>query len=123
MADDTWLGKTTEILTQLGVPGGFALKGANALLKAKNLGILNKSPNLAKFGAAGLADAAASTKDIATIGDFIGAGPTEQRLNQGEEGRAEAFRRLTNKFKFGLEGALGFSLFDKGINTRCKSRF
>ena len=33
---------TTEILTQLGVPGGFALKGANALLKAKNLGILKE---------------------------------------------------------------------------------
>ena len=113
VADDTWLGKTTEILVQLGVPGGFALKGANALLKAKNLGILNKSPNLAKFGAAGLADAAASTKDIGTIGDFIGAGPTEQRKSQGEEGRSEAFRRLTNKFKFGMEGALGFSLFDK----------
>ena len=113
VADDTWLGKTTEILTQLGVPGGFALKGANALLKAKNLGILNKSPNLAKFGAAGLADAVVSTKDIGTLGDFIGAGPTEQRRNQGEEGRSEAFRRLTNKFKFGMEGALGFSLFDK----------
>jgi hypothetical protein len=123
VADDTWLGKTTEILTQLGVPGGFALKGANALLKAKNLGILNKSPNLAKFGAAGLADAAASTKDIATIGDFIGAGPTEQRLNQGEEGRAEAFRRLTNKFKFGLEGALGFSLFDKVLIPGAKEVF
>ena len=113
VADDTWLGKTTEILTQLGVPGGFALKGANVLLKAKNLGILNKSPNLAKFGAAGLADAVVSTKDIGTLGDFIGAGPTEQRRNQGEEGRSEAFRRLTNKFKFGMEGALGFSLFDK----------
>jgi hypothetical protein len=113
VADDTWLGKTTEILTQLGVPGGFALKGAKVLLKAKNLGILNKSPNLAKFGAAGLADAVVSTKDIGTLGDFIGAGPTEQRRNQGEEGRSEAFRRLTNKFKFGMEGALGFSLFDK----------
>ncbi|HAT63695.1 MAG TPA: hypothetical protein DCS66_03710, partial [Flavobacteriaceae bacterium] len=104
VADDTWLGKTTEILTQLGVPGGFALKGAKVLLKAKNLGILNKSPNLAKFGAAGLADAVVSTKDIGTLGDFIGAGPTEQRRNQGEEGRSEAFRRLTNKFKFGMEG-------------------
>ena len=123
VADDTWLGKTTEILTQLGVPGGVALKGANALLKAKNLGILNKTPNLAKFGAAGLADAAASTKDIPTIGDFIGAGPTEQRLNQGEEGRAEAFRRLTNKFKFGIEGALGFSLFDKVLIPGAKAAF
>jgi len=123
LADDTWLGKTTEILTQLGVPGGFALKGANALLKAKNLGILNKSPNLARFGAAGVADAIASTKDIPTIGDFIGGGPTEQRLNQGEEGRSEAFRRLTNKFKFGMEGALGFSLFDKVLIPGAKAGF
>ena len=38
LADDRWTGSVTEILTQLGVPGGVALKGANALIKAKNLG-------------------------------------------------------------------------------------
>jgi hypothetical protein len=123
VADDTWLGKTTEIMVQLGVPGGFAIKGANALLKAKKLGILNKTPNLARFGAAGVADAIASTKDIPTIGDLLGGGPTEQRKSQGEEGRSEAFRRLTNKFKFGMEGALGFSLFDKVVIPAAKGAF
>mgnify|MGYP003110646092 CR=1 FL=1 len=115
LADDRWTGTVTELLTQFGVPGGVALKGANALLKAKNLGVLGKVPNITKYSAAGLADAAASTGDVDTIGDMFGAGPTKTRENQGEKGRAEAFRQLENKFKFGVEGALGFSLFDKAI--------
>ena len=113
LADDRWTGTVTELLTQFGVPGGVALKGANALLKAKNLGVLQKVPNITKYSAAGLADAAASTGDVDTIGDMFGAGPTKTRENQGEKGRAEAYRQLENKFKFGVEGALGFSLFDK----------
>jgi hypothetical protein len=115
LADDRWTGTVTEVLTQFGVPGGVALKGANALLKAKNLGVLAKVPNITKYSAAGLADAAASTGDVDTIGDMFGAGPTKTRENQGEKGRAEAYRQLENKFKFGVEGALGFSLFDKAI--------
>jgi len=115
LADDRWTGTVTEVLTQFGVPGGVALKGANALLKAKNLGALAKVPNITKYSAAGLADAAASTGDVDTIGDMFGVGPTKTRENQGEKGRAEAYRQLENKFKFGVEGALGFSLFDKAI--------
>ena len=115
LADDRWTGTVTEVLTQFGVPGGVALKGANALLKAKNLGALAKIPNITKYSAAGLADAAASTGDVNTLGDMFGTGPTQTRENQGEKGRAEAYRQLENKFKFGVEGALGFSLFDKAI--------
>ena len=115
LADDRWTGTVTEVLTQFGVPGGVALKGANALLKAKNLGALQKVPNITKYSAAGLADAAASTGDVNTLGDMFGTGPTQTRENQGEKGRAEAYRQLENKFKFGVEGALGFSLFDKAI--------
>ena len=123
LADDRWTGTVTELLTQFGVPGGVALKGANALLKAKNLGVLGKVPNITKYSAAGLADAAASTGDVDTIGDMFGAGPTKTRENQGEKGRAEAFRQLENKFKFGLEGALGFSLFDKAVIPLTREAF
>ena len=123
LADDRWTGTVTELLTQFGVPGGVALKGANALLKAKNLGVLGKVPNITKYSAAGLADAAASTADVDTIGDMFGAGPTKTRDNQGERGRAEAFRQLENKFKFGLEGALGFSLFDKAVIPLTREAF
>ena len=123
LADDRWTGTVTELLTQFGVPGGVALKGANALLKAKNLGVLGKVPNITKYSAAGLADAAASTGDVDTIGDMFGAGPTKTRENQGEKGRAEAYRQLENKFKFGVEGALGFSLFDKAVIPLTREAF
>ena len=45
----------------------------------------------------------------------MGFGLTEQRDSQGEKGRREALRNLENRFKFGLEGASGFGLFEKGI--------
>ena len=57
LADDRWTGKMTEILVQLGVPGGVALKGASVLLKAKHLGTLGrvakKMPKLTKMAAVG----------------------------------------------------------------------
>ena len=119
VADDRWTGKVTEILTQLGVPGGIALKGANVLIKAKNLGTLSKTaarmPTLTRMAAVGGAELAAKTEDLGTLGDMMGFGLTEQRESQGEKGRREALRNLENRFKFGLEGASGFGLFEKGI--------
>ena len=119
VADDRWTGKVTEILTQLGVPGGIALKGANVLIKAKNLGTLSKTaarmPTLTRMAAVGGAELAAKTEDLGTLGDMMGFGLTEQRDSQGEKGRREALRNLENRFKFGLEGASGFGLFEKAI--------
>jgi len=116
LADDRWTGKMTEILVQLGVPGGVALKGAGVLLKAKHLGTLGRvakrMPKLTKMAAVGGAELAAKTEDLSTLGDMMDVGLTEQRRNQGETGRLDALRKLENRFKFGLEGALGFGLFD-----------
>ena len=116
LADDRWTGKMSEILIQLGVPGGVALKGANVLLKAKNLGTLGrvakKMPKLTRMAAVGGAELAAKTEDFGTLGDMLDIGLTKQRKNTGESGRQEALRKLENRFKFGLEGALGFGLFD-----------
>ena len=45
-----------------------------------------------------------------TIGDVIG-GPTETDKTEGLEGREEAFRKFTNRFKFAVEsGAIGAGL-------------
>ena len=64
LADDRWTGKMTEVLTQLGVPGGVALKGANMLIKAKSAGKLSKfagkMPTLTRMAAVGGAELAAN---------------------------------------------------------------
>ena len=52
----------------------------------------------------------AYTEDFGTIGDTIG-GPTETDKREGLEGREEAFRKFTNRFKFAVEsGAVGAGL-------------
>ena len=88
LADDRWTGTVTEILTQLVLPGGIALKGANALIKAKQLGTLAKTarrmPTLTRMAAVGGAELAAKTEDLGTLGDMMGFGLTEQRDPQGE---------------------------------------
>jgi len=127
LADDRWTGTVTEILTQLGVPGGIALKGANALIKAKNLGTLGRTakimPTTTRMAAVGGAELAAATEDLGTVGDAMGFGITQTRKNQGESGRRDAIRKLENRFKFGLEGALGFGLFEKGVVPLVKFSF
>ena len=132
-ADDAWTGTVTSVLTQFGVPGTAALKVANGLIKARNAGVLAKTmkpgfigrrPNIFKATLAGGAEAAAATNDMGTLGDLIGMGPT-QTLDEdsGATGRELAGKRLINKFKFGVEGALGFTLFDKVIFPGGKKLF
>ena len=68
-----------------------------------------------KIGGAGLlgstiGEGIAYTDDFGTIGDVLG-GPTATDQREGAEGREEAFRRFTNRFKFAVEsGALGAGL-------------
>ena len=113
LADDRWTGSVTEVLTQLGVPGGIALKASGKLLKAKNAGLFTRKPVMTRALSVGLAEAAAHTQDLGTIGDAVGFGLTETDSQEGYVGRREAFRRLKNRLKFGTESALGFGLFDK----------
>jgi len=68
-----------------------------------------------KIGGAGLlgstiGEGIAYTDDFGTIGDVLG-GPTATDQREGAEGREEAFRRFTNRFKFAVEsGAIGAGL-------------
>ena len=141
-ASDSWTGTLTSVLTQFGVPGGLALKGASALSKGMAAGLVTskvvsgagklgkakttmftRRPNVTKALFTGAAEAAVSTNDMGTLGDLIGMGPTQMDESKSEVGRAEAWRRLKNKFKFGVEGALGFTLFDNVIFPGGKKLF
>ena len=68
-----------------------------------------------KIGGSGLlgstiGEGIAYTDDFGTIGDVLG-GPTETDKTEGLEGRDEAFRKFTNRFKFAVEsGAIGAGL-------------
>jgi len=128
-ADDSWTGTVTSVLTQFGVPGGVALKAANGLIKARNIGgktsFISRRPNVTKALLAGGAETAAATSDMGTLGDLIGMGPTQTDDTDdiNATGRELAAKRLANKFKFGVEGALGFTLFDNVVFPVGKALF
>jgi hypothetical protein len=128
-ADDSWTGTVTSVLTQFGVPGGVALKAANGLIKARNIGgktgFISRRPNVTKALLAGGAETAAATSDMGTLGDLIGMGPTQTDDTDdiNATGRELAAKRLANKFKFGVEGALGFTLFDNVVFPAGKALF
>ena len=139
IAEQTLTGKIAEGLIQLGVPGvaGYKLGAglAKRALGAKKTGkyldeatgkkLVRKDidqntlkSDLAtklKIGGGGLfgstvGEGIAYTDDFGTIGDAIG-GPTETDQTEGLEGREEAFRKFTNRFKFAVEsGAIGAGL-------------
>ena len=140
IAEKSLTGKIAEGLIQLGVPGvaGYKLGAglARRALGAKKTGkYLDKATgkklrtrtdidqntlksDLAtklKIGGGGLfgstvGEGIAYTDDFGTIGDAIG-GPTETDQREGLEGREEAFRKFTNRFKFAVEsGAIGAGL-------------
>jgi len=140
IAEQTLTGKIAEGLIQLGVPGvaGYKLGAglARRAIGAKKTGkYLDKATgkklrtrtdidqntlksDLAtklKIGGGGLfgstvGEGIAYTDDFGTIGDAIG-GPTETDQREGLEGREEAFRKFTNRFKFAVEsGAIGAGL-------------
>ena len=131
-----YAGKIAEVVTQFVVPG---LGAAGAVSKFSKLGKAAKSRQVSKAddfvgpglqaatktqrgalvaqqaAAAGLTDAAVATDGITTIGDFFEGGPTSTDQEVGLKGREEAWRRITNKLKIGLEstavaGAVPYAL-------------
>ena len=127
---------------QLGLRAG---KMAQTALAAKKAGTY---ANLGKYGAivaqggekvarklvgptsgaiigSGVGEALVSDEDIGTLGDMLRGTSLEPYAitmmnTEDKEGRAEAFRRLTNRLKFGTEGALfnlGIAGAAKGIKT------
>ena len=128
-AEATTAGKLTEVLVNIGVPGGLAFrhgtKMANAAMQAsKNGKYLDlKNPILQKglkdtykltskgkgkqFMTGALLGGAAEgvfigdVEDVGSLGDLLG-GPTEIDRGEGKD----AVRDLLNRVKFGTEGAL-----------------
>ena len=128
-AEATAAGKITELLVNIGIPGGIALKGASGLAKSAMLARqngkyvkLNDPKLLDKLGkgtmltgagrtrqavagalGAGAAEATfvGDVEGVGTFGDLLG-GPT--KINRDEEDNA--VREILNRVKFGTEGAL-----------------
>ena len=129
-AEATAAGKITELLVNIGIPGGIAFKGASGLAKTAMLQGKNSkyfsvtSPELIKAGEAakkltgagkgrqfmagalggGLAEGVfvGDVEQAGTFGDLLG-GPTE--INRSGQD-PDAIREILNRVKFGTEGAL-----------------
>jgi hypothetical protein len=110
VAASTGIGKITELIVNIGVPGGLAFKAASGLGKAtiaaKQAGrYIGKGEKARRFAqgslGAGLAEgiAVGDVQDAGTFGDFMG-GPTE--INRDSDSAAN---ELLNRLKFGIEGA------------------
>ena len=128
-AEATGAGKLTEILVNIGIPGGMAFKAASGMSKAAMLAAKNgkyvklNNPNLVKAAdealeltakgkgrqfiagalGGGLAEAVfvGDAEDVGSFGDLLG-GPTQiDRTND-----TDALREILNRVKFGTEGAL-----------------
>jgi len=110
-AEATAAGKITELIVNIGLPGGLAFKAGSGLtkatLQAKKAGkYLSRNEKLKRYGKGALAGGAAEAafvgdvEDAGTFGDFLG-GPTEiDRESQTPEAE------LANRLKFGIEGGL-----------------
>ena len=139
-AEATAAGKLTEVLVNIGIPGGVAFKTGSRLAKqamaarsaktyfkpskefvdvAKGVGELNAKGRRVQFlagaGAGGVAEGVfvGNVEEIGTFGDLLG-GPTE--INREEDQRDPA-RQLINRIKFGTEGALFTGLLGGLGNT------
>ena len=111
-----FLGKGAEIVTQFVVPGIGAAAKAGKLVRAARAAAGKTAPMTkaerfglaaAELGAAGLADAVVvSSSNMSTIGDWVGAGPTQTEDLIGLRGRERALADLTNRAKVGAESVL-----------------
>ena len=109
VAASTGIGKITELIVNIGVPGGLAFKAASGLGKAaiaaKQAGrYLSTGKKARRFAqgsiGAGIAEgiAVGDVQEAGTFGDFMG-GPTE--INRDSDSAAN---ELMNRLKFGIEG-------------------
>ena len=125
---------------QIGVQTASKLRAANLAKRALDAKRAGKVANLSKFGriihkgedilttpiaggviGSGVGEALVSDEDIGTLGDMLKGTSLEPYAitmmdREDKEGRAEAFRKLTNRLKFGTEGAL----FNLGITGAVK---
>ncbi len=122
-AGATGIGKITELIVNIGVPGGLAFKAASGLgratIAAQKAGkYVSTGEKARRFGqgmlGAGAAEAAfvGDVEDAGTFGDWLG-GPTELERDVGDPQT-----ELLNRLKFGIEGAAftgAFGAIGKGI--------
>jgi len=133
VAEERAIGKLTEAITSIAVPGAIGFKAAtklaNKALKAKKAGNyanlaspnvskalgtageLNKKAKASRFAAGVLGGAAgeafvADVEDIGSLGDTFEAGPTQLTEVTDEGGKEDAARKLLNRIKFGAESIL-----------------
>ena len=110
-AESTAAGKITELIINIGIPGGLAFKIGSGLtkatLQAKKAGkYLSANEKLKRFGKGAVAGGVAEgvfvgdVEDAGTFGDFLG-GPTEIERDKGDPQT-----ELLNRLKFGVEGTL-----------------
>ena len=120
MAEATAAGKITELIVNIGIPGGAAFKIGSGLTKAtlqaqKAGTYLSKTEKTRRFaqgaGAGGVAEGVfvGDVEDAGTFGDLLG-GPTKtDRESQTPEAE------LLNRLKFGLEGAAFTGVLGAGV--------
>ena len=123
-AEATAAGRITELIINIGIPGGIAFKIGSGLtkatLQAKKAGkYLSRNEKLKRFGKGAVAGGVAEgvfvgdVEEAGTFGDFIG-GPTEV-----ERDTSDPQTELLNRLKFGVEGTLftgGIGAIGKGIS-------
>ena len=124
----------------LGVQAASKLRAASLAKRALAAKKAGKAVKLSKFGrvinkgedllttpigggiiGSGIGEALVTDEDIGTLGDMLKGTSLEPFVitmmnTEDKEGRADAFRRLTNRIKFGTEGAL----FNLGITGAVK---
>jgi hypothetical protein len=110
-AESTAAGKITELIINIGIPGGLAFKIGSGLtkatLQAKKAGkYLSANEKLKRFGKGALAGGVAEgafvgdVEEAGSFGDFLG-GPTEI-----ERDKDDPKTELLNRLRFGVEGTL-----------------
>ncbi len=147
IAEQTGVGKLTQALVQIGVPGGagfklgtklynkyFQAKKAGKLVSAgsKNLAKqkqiadkLNKESGVPRFAVGAVGGAAgeafvADVEEIGSFGDIFDRGPTQLDVFALDGGRQDATRKLMNRLKFGSEAVL-LTPFAAGIGKGAKA--
>jgi len=147
VAEERAIGKLTEALVQIGIPGTYGFKLgqrlASGAIKAKKAGKyanvgsrntvdgmvkadrLNRKAGMKRFAAGVMGGAAGETfvadiEDIGSFGDIFEAGPTQlDKEGWDQPGRGDAARKLLNRVKFGSESIL-LTPFVFGATTAAK---
>ena len=147
VAEERAIGKLTEALVQIGIPGTYGFKLgqrlASGAIKAKKAGKyanvgsrntvdgmvkaerLNRKAGVKRFAAGVMGGAAGETfvadiEDIGSFGDIFEAGPTQlDKEGWDEGGSGDAARKLLNRIKFGSESIL-LTPFVFGATTAAK---